>query len=327
MIERGISEEQLIEVGRIDTSTHPFVIQVREALPILDQRVEKRFEGQREAREDSAEVDLRRISRMLLWIYRHSGFGYLATSLNNSIEDEVLGTALVSKYFRVGKMETEPLVIPVDIFYSHYPGMLSLVNKVDSFNHWAGEAGRFSLILTDFSDSKIFTDDTLNKIPNQEELGLQAYGYRDWDEFAKRIMDPPFRRKIGNIFIQEKSVEGVLQRLSEMDNSESGRLLLVTTLLLSDPQGWQTLWYENREKGTPLYIVAPAIFHHAMNRLNIFWGHGDFDYQYRASNSLGAFDEPLFDREVRISNYHKVGLSKDEFRKIVEPLLFKLSTN
>lgn len=324
MIERGISEEQLIEIGRIDTSSHPFVIQVREVLPALNQRMEQRLAGQVEAREDSVEVDLRRISSVLLWSNHHKGFGYMAPSLNNSVEDEVLATALVNSYFREGKMGTEPLVIPIDIFYSYYPGQLSLVGKVGMFNEQVGEEGRFSLILTDFSGSKIFTDDTLNKIPNQDEIGLSFF--KNGDELAQMIMDTS-RYKIDEIFIQEKSIEGVLLRLSGTDNSESARLLLVTTLLLSDRQTWQNLWYESREKGTPLYIIAPAIFHHAMNRLNLSWGHGGCDYQYRASCSLGAFDEPLFDREVRIPKYHEIGLSKAEFRRIVEPLLVNLRSN
>src|SRR3989344_1364470 len=116
MIERGISEEQLIETGRINTSTHPFVTGIRAILPSLDQKIQERLQGQKEIRKDSVEHDLRVISRPLLWSNRHSGFGYMAPSLNNSKEDEIMAAALVSRSFKEGGMDTEPIIVPVDLF-------------------------------------------------------------------------------------------------------------------------------------------------------------------------------------------------------------------
>lgn len=322
IIERGISEEQLIETGRISTSTHPFVVGIRAVLPGLDQKIQDRLQGQKEIREHSVEHDLRVISRPLLWNNCHSGFGYMAPSFNNSKEDDILASALVSRLFKEGGMKTEPIIVPVDLFYAYHPDVLSLVNKMRIFDERIGQKERLSLILTDFSDSEIFTDDVLNKIPNQDELGLGIY--KDGGEFARKIMSQDIRYKIGGILENEKSIGGTLQRLSEVGNPESVRLLLSTILLLSDLQMWQSLWYGGKKNGTPLYIVGPAIFHHAMNRLNLCWGYGGIDYHYRASNSLGALDEPLFDREVEMPSYYEVGLSKDEFRRIIEPVLAKL---
>mgnify|MGYP001485686259 CR=1 FL=1 len=99
------------------------------------------------------------------------------------------------------------------------------------------------------------------------------------------------------------------------------KLLLVTCLLLQDIQRWQDLWYENKVEGTPLYVVAPMVFHDAMNRLNASWGHGAFDYQYRAANSLGDNAKPLFEPNIELPNYREQGLSLEQFRQKVEEFL------
>ena len=78
------------------------------------------------------------------------------------------------------------------------------------------------------------------------------------------------------------------------------RLLLATSLLLTDKQLWQSLWYEGRPRGTPLFIITSQAFHDAMNRLNRSWGHGGVDYKYRANCSLGDFELP-----VDIETYEK----------------------
>ena len=124
-----------------------------------------------------------------------------------------------------------------------------------------------------------------------------------------------FAKNIKEVLKQSNGdVETVLKAVSRGGNDDDARLLLTTALLLQDGQQWQDLWYEGEVKGTPLYLVAPRIFHDAMKRLNINWGHGAMDYEARANASLGAFNKPL-------ANANQQGLSSAEFEKKVGALL------
>lgn len=256
--------------------------------------------------------------RSILWCRNNKGIGYLGSSAAFDADRERLWSGAVARLFSAQDYhETVPLIIPVDTFYAYKPDIPSLVYKTVAFNNES--AKNYTLILSGFTQSSFFTRELLESIPTQDHCGLGLGKVTEFGRAFDSFRRSRFKQKLG----PDLTSLVTLMAQNDPDKIEDARLLVCTCLLLSDGQAWQTLWYENSDKGTPLYIVAPRPFHDAMNRLNVCWGHGAMDYQYRALNSFGAW-EPFFDDkedpegEVALMNQ---GLSGDEFRRRITPLL------
>lgn len=339
MAQKGLSDTELIALGDIHSSSHPFTQAVQDTLPTLDSTLQA-MAGDRYAEA------MKNIQPLLRSIQRSEiatsprGFGYLASSLRHDAEREVAWTAFIHRLF--SDNGCHPLIIPIDTFLQYVP-----------FQGFVGKAGVFTLrqirddtgkpyvlLLSDFSSSKIFDAYTLNRIPSQKNAGLDVYktmslgdrllcfsstGQRDGLPAIMDYVDGD----ITKVFEHYSRITGDDPRITLADQ----KLLTATALLLGDRQTWQNLWYEQKE-GVPLYIVAPTNFHDAMNRLNQRWGHGIHDYSYRASCSLGARDTPIFDNvegtvltkdEIKRPNYADMGISQAEFEARVGPLLEKIT--
>jgi len=306
---------ELVTQGDMEISPNPFV-----------QRL-KAQESQSVEVEGIDTSELRTAIRRIDWTNRNTGIGYLSASADHDRRKELSATKYIAGAFETRKVKTKPLIIPIDSFYKFMPSTASLVTKTERFNEIA--AGQdpqqnYAIILSDFTESNVFTQEVLEQVPTQRNAGLDSLSNT---EFGVKLLD--FSRKELPIIIEQAN--GDLRTVISVIGGEQERdakLLLATGLLLQDAQRWQGLWYEGREKGTPLYIVAPFSFHNAMNRLNFDWGHGATDYRYRASNSLGNYDDPVFG-EGKVESqdyqyyYHKQGLSQEEFRRRVEPILKK----
>lgn len=263
--------------------------------------------------------------RAILWSNRNCGFGYISSSVSHDRGRELRVTKHIVDCFRRRENPVQPVVIPIDYFYRLFPSNPSLVMKVQTFDkvitrqHPAEES---AIILSGFTESEIFTQSTLKQVPCQRSAGLDIF---EPTQFGKDLLEFAYGRLSSLIEKCNGDLRIVLKIILEAGDflEEDARLLLVTGLLLQDAQRWQSLWYEGRERGTPLYIVAPMSFHDAMNRLNFGWGHGNLDYRYRASNSLGNHDEPPLEDNVFTEDYDKQGLSPDEFQRRVGPIIDK----
>ncbi len=341
---KGITTQELITLGEIDTSTHPFVAAVREALPNLETMLALESEN-RMTMQDPA---VKQLLNTILWsdtARSPRGFGYLASSLESNAKREALWAALIIKTFR--KANCHPLVIPIDEFYRYVPSEPGLVAKTKILtNHrlYDSENKPHVVVLSNFSNSAVFDQATVGDVPTQENAGYKFTGERrpDFTRLAVKLDEFVSISTTGGLSFILDSVEGKLEGVVEycVDTKEDsfnprkddGKLLIASSLLLSDKQMWQDLWYE-QSQGVPLYIVAPSTFHDAMNRLNRYWGHGArgmSDYAYRASNSFGNRDEPLFDTvkgdlkikgEFELSDYDIQGVPEKEFQRRVGYLL------
>lgn len=269
---------------------------------------------------EEEERRLQIIRRRIIWQDKNKGIGYLSASARH----EKKAADFIARCFQ--ERNVTPLVVPIDNFYKFIPGNPSLVSKTLIFNDMAQEMNpgeEFAIILTGFSDSKIFTQNVLDQVPTQENAGLNISATtplgKDLMFFARKKLPLLIGTKKGDL---NEVIREIVQTTDSPE--EDVRLLLVTGLLLQDRQTWQSLWYEEKEKGTPLYIVAPMSFHDAMNRLNMTWGHGGTDYSYRASSSLGNYDEPPLEDGVKLTNYLDQGTSAEEFQRKIEPILARL---
>lgn len=295
----------LLEQGNPETSSWPFVQELKEV------RIK-----------DDEKNKLSRIGRQIEWTDRNGGIGYLSSSAGHGRPKELLAAAYIASCFSEREISTQPVVVSVDEFYRFTPGNSSLVSKTKLFNEVAEEQNPeqdFALILTGFTESDIFTQEVLEQVPTQNNAGLDLLKRT---EFGRELIYFA-HKQLPLIIEQEKGDLGaVLKKIigTQDGQEENARLLLVTGLLLQDMQAWQDLWYEGKQKGTPLYIVAPLSFHDAMNRLNLGWGHGGTDYSYRASCSLGNNNKPPFE-DIELQNYHEQGLSAEEFERRIKPLL------
>ena len=221
----------------------------------------------------------------------------------------------------------------IDNFYKFIAEDPSIVMKTRYFREIAEQQNPnqdHAIILTGFTDSKIFAPSIIDKVPTQKNAGLEL---RQETEFGKKLFE--FARKKLPKIIKEKNgnLEEVLNYLRNEGKfiEEDAQLLLVTCLLLVDAQNWQNLTSEHeREIHTALYIVAPQPFHNAINRLNESWGHGMTEYSYRASLSLGANGtSPLEDEQkdnIKPGHMLKQGLSAEEFQRRIENILDKWSS-
>src|SRR3989344_930416 len=298
--EREISFPEILTLGDMQYSSHKFVREV----------------GQVDTSRSIPELD--RLLKPITWGDSYRGVGYSSSSLNHDPEKEKLCAAYVAGAFQ--ERGISPLVIPVDEFYRYLPSVTSLSEKTRLLSKISKE--RRSVVLTGFTSSVLFAQGVLEKIPNQVEIGMDPLKV-DPDQLALAIRTNKFAMSLPDLFSTKNGdLKAVLQFLTPDESLFDGtKLLLATSLLLQDRQTWQSLWYERaKEGGIPLYIVAPESFHNAMNRLNYNWGHGTFDYHYRANNSLGANDEPPFELYDG-AKWLQRGSPFVDFKRIVDPIL------
>lgn len=307
LISSALSIQDLISLGGLGSSNNLFVQEVEELLPQVERKA-KQVTGFKRAIVKRLELDLEnRLAQ------NPKGFGYLSTNKTNDNRDnEIFFSALVAKYFQNAGIT--PLVIPIDSFYSYTPGNTSLVAKVAIFNE--GTNSQYGIILSGFSDSAIFTQKILEQVPHQFNAGLEMYQAAEPEigRFVKQLKDftEQVRFLVGRC---NGDINKVLDKMTLPDvDRNDAQLLLAVSLLLADQQTWQGLWFEGKQRGTPLFIVAPQSFHDAMNRLNRSWGHGGLDYSYRA-DYLGKFELRRDDPE----SYEKLGLDFETFKQKVKP--------
>lgn len=296
------SFDALLEQGDVKTSPHSFVQEVRTVTPTAGERKK-----------------LRRIA-IDLDKDRNGGFGYVSSSSKHDRTKELLVTSHLADCFLKREVSTKPIIISVDDFYTFLSEQPSLVEKTRAFDRLTKitKPGQdFAIILSDFTGSKIFTEQILEQVPTQLNAGLELDNEyplkkRPLFDFATTRLPKLIEQEKGNLDTVLKIISG-----DQGEVEENARLLLATGLLLQDRQLWQQLRYET----TALYIVAPMNFHDAMNRLNKSWGFGDEDYSHRAHNALGNHDKPLLEESVELKDYKEQGLSAEEFEKRVGPLL------
>lgn len=298
-----ISAENLIELWSIETSRNGYVEKVREYMEDIGGKLKELSEGEIKGIKQKIVPIRSRIEHKNV----NKGFGYLSSSQEHNREKEILCSAIIADSFKNRDLKTTPLVVPIDNIYSFFPGNASLVYKTELFEDRKRE-GEYAIILTGITDSEIFTQKVLEQIPQQYNAGLDFF--RGCSELGTKLyefsngMDIVLERNNG-------SLKKTLEEIAEKGDLEDAKLFLATNLLLQDKQTWQDLWYEKKGKGTPLYIVAPQTFHDAMNRLNLSWGHGTCDYNYRAT--FGGHDAPVFG-EYKAVPYEEQGLSADDFK-------------
>ena len=311
-IETGIPlkpMEYLKQLGDRAVSQNPFVVEVGK-VDLAKERLDEKL--------------TQPITSGIKWQDSNKGIGYLPSSEKQDRQQEVVAAALIADAFETRETKTTPLIIPVDKFYRFFPGNPSFVTKTQIFEEQLPHPKKeYALILTGFSDSCIFTQDSLEQIPTQKNAGLVEDESEERSKFGRRLMD--FASVKLRLWLNEENgdIAKVLLRLAPKEEDRlNARLLLATSFLLQDMQLWQSLWYESAKRGTALYIVAPQSFHDAMNRINFHWGHGVRDYSYRASGSLGNNgDEPLFGEKDDLSSYSEQGIPFEDFKERVERFL------
>jgi len=301
-----IGYRDLLNQGNLDESSIPFVGELKGVE--LSEDEEKR---------------LQIVGRRILRAGENRGIGYLSSSSKHDRMKELNAASYIAQCFQEKDNPAQPLIVSIDSFYRFIPGNASLVRKTQIFDEIAQEQNPgqdFALILTDFSGSVIFTEEILGRVPTQDNAGMDIF---HTTSFGNDLLKFAGGRLPLLIEEAKGDLSAVLQKITGSRDvlEEDAKLLLVTGLLLQDRQMWQNLLYEGRKRGTPLYIVAPMYFHDAMNRLNLGWGHGGTDYSYRASCSLGNESEPPLDDGVELKNYHDQGLSSEEFKRRIEPIL------
>ncbi|MDD2656027.1 MAG: hypothetical protein PHQ18_00435 [Patescibacteria group bacterium] len=273
-----------------------------------------------------------KVKIMIILAERNNGFGYLSSSAEYDRKTEQKTASLIANFFQergeIKQEKTTPIFVTIDDFYKLMPDLKpSFVAKariVDSIASLQKPNEACTLILTGFTDSKIFTEETLEQVPTQEQAGLYTKKETEFGKnllkFAEKLLPKIISAKNGNL-------NEVLNFLT--DNAtfteQDAKLLLATALLLQDIHQWQDLWYERMTNKAVFYIVAPQPFHDAMNRLNMNWGHGLTDYDNRASITFGAHNtsplEKIDDEEQVAGNKLKKGLEMQEFERRIAPIL------
>lgn len=325
---KGITAQELVKLGDLDNPSNSFTTDVRKTLDNLKVRLSEESNGlitsleQREIAEVRIPIE---------WKDSTGGFGYVSSSTHQDYNKEVLWSAIVANSFRDKDNPMSPLVISMDDFYSYSTVNPSLTRKVRhtfSRENLKDDKGRpYAIVLSNFLNSKVFTEDNLLAVPHQD----QAFKGNNLFKFAESI-----------ILKEYSTLSELLSNLKSSCPSakdEDLSLLLCTSLVLQDFQSWQDLSYEgSRGEGTPLYIVAPRTFHDAMNRLNLTWGHGAMDYNYRASCSLRSHNYPPFEivdgkvktkddciqERLQTLGFEFKGLSNEDFNKRVCSILDSL---
>ena len=334
----GISEEELVAIGDLETSSNPYVAEVRDTLNNLEKRLSEASSGLITNFENPA-ID-RVTMPMILQTEKPHGFGYVASSFEHNKSMETLWAAIIAKAFIDSELNFNPVVMPIDEYYQFMPSYLSIVGKTTEISRrkMRDNSGRpYTFVLTGFTDSAIFRQDVLEMIPNQYEIyGDSVTGrkpisvVKEFEEFSRYTTAELFVNNKGNL-------KGVIEALSNYGKKDDAELLLCSTLLLHDQQMWQSLGYGGcKEEGVPLYIVAPFEFHEAMNRMNISWGHCPLDYNYRAHHSLRANGYPPISvidgklkqeieylEEKKPELFYKKGIKGEEFETRIKPFLDK----
>ncbi|MBP8591508.1 hypothetical protein KBI33_03555 [Candidatus Shapirobacteria bacterium] len=288
---------------------------------------------------DSEKKRLEKAGTAIMW-REAGGFGYISSMSAYDESKELKVTAYIVGCFENKEYPIQPLVVSIDDYYRFVPDTPSLVRKIMEYDKRRNTAPELQfpvggqgiapvhrtwsvIVLTGFCNSVVFTEKALSEVPCQENAGLfpgrMTELGNDLDIFALDHLPALIREKGGDLRV-------VLQEIVEKGQcpEEDARLLLVTGLLLQDRQLWQLLWpKKERNSEVVLYIVAPSAFHDAMNRLNLNWGGGGADYQYRAKGSLGSEDKPPLEDEYDFRNYHEQGISAGEFEKRMKPILEK----
>lgn len=266
--------------------------------------------------------------RAITWHERNIGFGYISSSSTYDRNKEHMVTKYIADCFKNKENPAEPVIVKIDDFYKFFPGNPSIVGKVRIFDCIVQEQNskkNYAIIITDFTGSKIFTEEIINQVPYQENAGLDPFQPTDLGKclYHFAMYDVVLAKMLEN---KKGDLGAVLDHIVDISKCprEDAQLLLVVSLLMQDKINWQNLAYEWTEKGTPLYIVAPMNFHDAMRRLNLqAIGTGD-EYHFRASISYGAYHMPPLEDNVEIKEYYTQGLSHEEFEKRIKPILDKI---
>ncbi len=282
-----LTEQDLIRIGTIESSTHPYVTAVRESLPRLDELLRGEYGvGIEHPQIDQFIGDLRTAST--------KGHGYVASSRYHGAQKELLWTSNAASTLQNNNNNNnvEPILIPVDTFFQYRPEEFDLTDKVHFFNPiYSPNKKKYFIVLSDFCSSQLFDEQTLTDMPSQEQLGMRL-GSKSSNEYIV-FSDPrnKFDEKI--VSALRKSDGHVDKMLTDLQSQYSTVAsndvkLLVATKILNKMSNWQKLWYENSD-GVPLYIVAPEAFHHAMNKIRMHDGHTPYEYQYRAQSLAKDF--------------------------------------
>lgn len=334
-MEKGLSEEEIIAIGDLETSSHPYVAEVRNTLNNLEKRLSEASSGLITSPSDRT---IKRImAPMALMTRKPRGFGFVASSFEHNKSMETLWAAIIAKAFMESGINFHPIVMPVDEYYRYMPSYLSIVGKTTEISERKrrDNSGRpYAMVLTGFTNSVVFRQDVLQEMPNQYEIyGDSVTGrkpisvVKEFEEFSTYASERIFGEQKG-------SLNGVINALSKEGSKKDAELLLCSVLLLHDCQMWQNLWYECKE-GIPLYIVAPFEFHESMDRINLNWGHGALDYSYRAQflranryPPISVADGKLKDEleyleEEESELIYKRGLKGAEFEARIKPILEK----
>ena len=333
-MEKGISEEEIIAIGDLETSSNPYVAEVRDTLNNLEKRLSEASSGLITCPHDGI---IKRVTIPLrLQAQKPHGFGYVASSFEHDKSMETLWAAIIAKAFMDSELNFHPIIMPIDEYYKFVPSYLSIVGKTTEISErkMRDNSGRpYAMVLTGFTESVIFRQDVLQKMPNQYEVygdGISKKPIsiiKTFEEFSQYTTEGLFTANKGIL-------KDILEALAKGVKKEDAELLLCSVLLLHDCQMWQNLWYEQKE-GIPLYIVAPFSFHETMDRMNISWGHGALDYTYRAQSlranrypPISVVDGKLKD-ELKYSEeedpevFQRKGLSGAEFEARIKPILDK----
>ncbi|MDD4878344.1 MAG: hypothetical protein PHO02_04900 [Candidatus Nanoarchaeia archaeon] len=331
----GISEEELIAIGDLETSSQPYVAGVRDILNNLENKLKEASSGLITSFENPA---INRVTMpILLQTEKPRGFGYVASSFEHNKSMETLWAAIIAKAFMDSELNFHPVVMPIDEYYRFMPSYLSIVGKTEEISKrkMRDNSGRpYAVVLSGFTESAVFRQEVLRQMPNQHEIFGET-GIKEPISMIKEFRDFNTYSSERIFTEQDGNIKGALEELSKYGKKEDAELLLCSALLLHDQQMWQNLWYECKE-GIPLYIVAPFEFHEAMDRINMNWGHGPLDYNYRAGYSLrsnryppiGVVDGKLKEdieylEEEEPELIYKKGIKGAEFEARIKPILEK----
>lgn len=333
----GLSEEEIIAIGDLETSSHLYVAEVRDTLNNLEKRLSEASSGLVSGFEDKA---VKTVTAPLRISGSPRGFGHVASSFEHNKSMETLWAAIIARAFMESELKFHPIVIPIDEYYRFLPSYLSIVGKTTeiSRNKMCDASGRpYAIILSGFTDSVMFKHDVLQEMPVQHEIyGCKVTGRKPmamiqaFEKFCESTSTRIFEDNNG-------SAKSALEMLATAGKKDDAALLLCSALLLQDSQRWQNLWYEQKQ-GIPLYIVAPFHFHQAMTRMNAAWGwgHTPSEYNYRAGCSLGDYWFPPinvvdgrikgmmeYSEEETRELIYKKNINGAEFEARIKPILDK----
>ena len=231
-----LTTQGLIELGSIETSSHPFVQHVRRFLE-LDREAFVAKAKSFHAVEDIAEK-LEDVEDSITWhghVPYNYGFGYLSSSSKHDFDKEAFCAAVVA-----GALKTtgaQPLVVPIDKFYSYMTYNCSLVAKARFFADQE-VIDRPAIVLSGFTQSAIYTEEVLRQIPHQYNIAESSDVFQA--EFEK------FAQGIHRFFKENVSVEQTLDWILKghaLEQQEGAQLLLAAALIWANQEAFQPLSY------------------------------------------------------------------------------------